>query len=225
MTENPDPVNHSFSSGRMDVKLTGRLSGMIYLKCVEPLMKAMKSRIARWISESELSRGVDICCGIGTQSGIIQSISPKLSVKGLDINPNFIRFASKRFGNGSFICGDATRMPLKSSSLDFLIYSYALHDKPESLRKEMMSEAGRVLNDRGVLFLLDFEQPGKWLERLGFVFTTTIEFLAGWDHFRNGREFIRSNGLSGFITRYPLEKVRYHRIAAGHTGLVMAVLK
>jgi len=222
---NKSGLGKKASSLPVGLSPAGRLSGSLYLNGIEPLMKSMKNRIARWISDLHLESGLDVCCGIGTQCSIISALCPAVSVRGIDLNLDSIRFAQRRQRSDIYMCGDALAMPVETSSVDFLIYSYALHDKPEAMRKVMMSEAERVLRRGGYLFILDFEQPERLIERTGYLFTTLVELMAGWEHYRNGREFIRRNGLSGFMERYRLRMVNYHRIPAGHTGIVMAVFK
>jgi hypothetical protein len=86
----------------------------------------------------------------------------------------------------------------------------------------MISEAKHLLVPDGKMILLDFEPPWNFRSRLGWVLTTSVERLAGKEHFRNGREFLREGGLRKFMERNGLTEQRRYPIGEGNSAIVVS---
>ena len=134
----------------------------------------------------------------------------------------FVRYAAARAPGVPFVCGDAARLPFKDGSLGAVSVSFGLHDKDRDLRRAMMAEARRVLGPGGKLVAVDFEPPWNARSRVGALFAQAIELLAGGDHYRNGREFLRRGGLGAFLRESGFAEVSRHVIATGAIAVVVA---
>jgi ubiquinone/menaquinone biosynthesis C-methylase UbiE len=162
---------------------------------------------------------IDICCGTGVQLKRIADSGGE-AVCGLDFDRRVLFYAGHKY-DFPLVQGDAGRLPFSSGVFGTAVISFALHDKKPAFREKMLREARRVLHRGGDLLLVDFERPWDRKSRWGAAFSHLIELTAGREHYRNGREFLRSGGLSGFTGRYRLRVVTHHRIAGGGLGIVL----
>jgi ubiquinone/menaquinone biosynthesis C-methylase UbiE len=102
-----------------------------------------------------------------------------------------------------------------------IIISYALHEKIPQVRQKMAKEAQRLLTPGGKLILVDYESPWNGRSRLGAFFTHLIERVAGGDHFRNYRHFLREGGLREWTRRqHIIERERYEVELASSSILI-----
>lgn len=121
-----------------------------------------------------------------------------------------------------FVCGDAVQLPFKNGSVQAASISFGLHDKNPETRKAVMKEARRVLGPGGKLIAVDFEKPWNAKSRVGALFVWAIERLAPREHYRNGREFLKSGGLRAFLRANGLVEVERRDIEAGALAIVVA---
>ncbi|MQY56653.1 methyltransferase domain-containing protein, partial [bacterium] len=166
---------------------------------------------------------LDICCGTGKQCHLIGNNGQKAI--GLDIDPKMVEYAASKYPHLLFICADAGRIPLQKKSLNGVIISYALHDKPPEMRTRMLAEARRLLVPEGKIILVDFENPWNRLSRLGGFFTWIIERLAGGEHYKNRQQFLRKGGLKEFVEKNDLVEVEKRNIELAASSIVVAQFK
>lgn len=194
--------------------------GRIYDWLIEPMVKSIKKKVAFYFQVHNLFPALDICCGTGTQCCILKNIHPH--VYGLDIDPKMVEYAARKYPNGAFICADAADIPFIDHSFKGVLISFSLHDKTSESREKIMKEAQRVLNARGTIVFVDFENPWNIRSMLGSVLSLTIERSAGREHFRNNRRFLRQGGLRAFIQRHRLVEVERYNIEMGAIAIVLA---
>jgi len=218
------------------------LPGLIYDLAFKRMFRGLRRRVARTVEKERLYPWLDVCSGTGSQfrtiagrsgeqmrragerGGSEQSIEPENSefVYGLDMSFGFIRYAAARAPLIPFVCGDAGRLPFKDRTFRAVTVSFGLHDKSPDLRHAMMTEARRVLAPGGKLIAVDFKPPWDARSRIGALFAHAIERLAGGEHYRNGREFLRRGGLSFFLRESGFVEVSRRDIATGAIGMVVA---
>ena len=194
------------------------LFGQLYDALLEPMLHKWKSRVASWIEEDSPGVTLDICCGTGKQCRLIAAMQRAV---GLDLDLNLLKYAGSVAPHITFVCGDAAHLPFKSASLQNASISLALHDKPAYLRDQMLREAQRILKHEGHLFLIDFERPVSVKSRIGYAFIFLIEFMAGYEHFSNGRAFVKSGGLKAFIRENDFAALKNHTSRWGSSSVVM----
>jgi ubiquinone/menaquinone biosynthesis C-methylase UbiE len=85
-----------------------------------------------------------------------------------------------------------------------------------------MKEAQRLLSSGGAIVFVDFENPWNLRSKVGAVLSFMIEWIAGREHFRNNRQFLRQGGLRAFIQRHRLVEVERYNIAMGAIAIVLA---
>lgn len=197
--------------------------GWLYDASIELFLSGMKKRVVKYINRYCLFPALDICCGTGKQCHLVEERGHDNKVIiGLDLDLKMMCFAAAKYPQLPFICADASHIPIKNRSIQGIIVSYALHDKPPEMRIKMLEEAQRLLAPEGKIILLDFEQPWNIRSRIGRFFTYLIECTAGKEHFRNGQQFIKQGGLREFIKKNKLVEIERRDIELGNSSIVVA---
>lgn len=160
------------------------------------------NKIVNFLSEKVKDKIVlDFGCGTGKFLPTLVPLSKKYV--GMDISENQLKIAkekSKNYGNVELIKNSITEIPLESNSIDLIFSSWvigSIHDL--KLRKEIIEEMKRVVNEGGPIYLIENDVNGeykdiveegygnektmkklKWLEENGFrkitSFRTCFEF-------------------------------------------------
>ena len=217
------------------------LPGLLYDGILERPLAGLRRKVAEIVAETDLFPLIDICCGPGGQTGRLGRVNATAGrldrpraprprqipdreppVFGLDINLRMIEYASARRPGVPFICGDATRLPLRKGAFRCALFSFALHEQEPEVRRLMLDAARAAVAPGGRLIFVDFENPWDSKSRRAHIYTSLIEFLAGAQHFRRNRDFLRRGGLRAFLAENGLTEVRRHDIAAGACAIVLA---
>jgi demethylmenaquinone methyltransferase/2-methoxy-6-polyprenyl-1,4-benzoquinol methylase len=196
------------------------LPGWLYDLFLGLLLRGVRRRVSLLFPAGDSSRGLDICCGTGSQCRIVQRRGKRAF--GLDRSFGMLRYAASRSRFPSSVCGDALDLPFRDSSFNTILLSFALHDKAPGDRIRIMTEAKRVLEPRGKMIFVDFEPAWNKKSRWGIRFTSVIERLAGNPHYSNGREFVRSGGLRAFLRENGLEEMSRSDHPMGALSIVVA---
>lgn len=187
----------------------------IYEVVIEPLLRRWKTRVTAQIRQTP-DAVLDVCCGIGTQCRMISRLAPAV---GIDLDLSALRYARRMSPGVLFVCADAAHLPFRRSVFQAAVISMALHDKAEALRKSMIGELLPMTAADGKIILLDFERPRSAKAHIGYAMIWAIERLAGREHFRNGREFVRRGGLGGFLRRLNLQTETVHQSVWGSSSI------
>ncbi len=193
----------------------------LYDRIIEPLIAHWKHRLAHWL-EDESGRILDVGCGIGRQVETLHH--HQHAAFGLDLNKNWLKYAKRRTLQLNLVCGDATRLPFKDHSFSVILFSLALHEQDAKLRSHLLNSLPRLLTSDGKIGIIDFEKPRSFKSKLGFLFVSIFEVLAGWTHFRNGQRFIRQNGVTGLTEAHGWQPIQYHFSETASTSTLLAQL-
>jgi ubiquinone/menaquinone biosynthesis C-methylase UbiE len=194
------------------------LPGLLYDLAFSRMFRGLRRWVAWRVRQGRLYPWLDVCCGTGDQ---LREPIPGLAL-GLDLSFSFVRYAAARAPNGQFVCGDAARLPFRDSSMRAVSVSVGLHDKSLEVRAAILAEARRVLAPGGRLIAVDFERPWNAASQAGALFARAVERLAGRDHYRNGRDFLRRGGLREFLRENGFTEIERRAIAFGSMGAVVA---
>jgi len=226
------------------------LPGRLYDLAFGGMFRALKRRVAAAVGSEGLYPWLDICCGTGSQfrelgeafgGGSVggggrrgkgekaregrrggRQPGSRGPVFGLDKNLGMVTYAAARASGLPFVCGDAGRLPFKDRTFRAVTVSFGIHDKSPALRKEMMAEARRVLALGGRLIAVDFENPWNAKSKAAALAVRAVEHLAGGEHYRNGRDFLKRGGLRAFLRECGFVEVSRSDIAAGSISVVVA---
>jgi ubiquinone/menaquinone biosynthesis C-methylase UbiE len=94
-----------------------------------------------------------------------------------------------------------------------------IHENPPSRRREMLEEALRILDPRGVLFILDYHRPSTTSGQAAGVIEYLVEWVAGGEHFRNYRRFMRDGALTAFLAHLPRNRIHWEPVVHGSMAL------
>ncbi len=128
---------------------------------------AWKRRLIDLLPDTGVKRCLDLACGTGDLTLLLQARYPQARVTGLDLTPAMIDLARTRRGAGSieFVVGDMTATSWPDDSADVITGGYALRNAP-SLERALY-EVHRVLRPGGTAAFLEFSKPasraGQWL--------------------------------------------------------------
>ena len=168
-------------------------------------------------------RILEVACGTGTLSRLLAREG--FDVLALDKSYSMIKHAQNKIddsciGRVTVIQGDASTMPFYSASFDAVIIQFGLHEMKNKIRIDSFREVIRVAKKNAVFVVVDFVPTYK-LSYSKFILTI-IEFIAGMEHFRNGRRFIKDGGLLSFLENLNLDIVKTHRFFSGNICLAVA---
>ena len=161
-------------------------------------------------------RVLDVCCGTGDQA--LHYAARGIEAVGIDNEPTMIRVArnnmrKRGLSNASFQVADGCNLPFRDNSFDFVSVSMALHEKERPARDKVISEMKRVVKHDGTLVFIDLTVP---LPRNTFGFGVRIvEFIAGWNHFRCSRDYVRQGGLDFLLANKGLREEKRDYIKYG----------
>jgi len=194
--------------------------GFIYDKLLEPMLRRIKRRVAGIVSKYGLDSCLDVCCGTGVQCSFIESRGTR--VVGLDLDRKMLEFAAMKYPLIPFVCADAAKAPFKPDAFRGLVISFALHDKKEEMRTQIIRESANLIGESGYVVFVDFVKPWNFKSKIGYLFSYLIERMAGGEHFRNGRQFLSAGGLDRFMLKSGIVVVERHDIALGCLSVVLA---
>ncbi|MBW2590261.1 MAG: methyltransferase domain-containing protein, partial [Deltaproteobacteria bacterium] len=168
-------------------------------------------------------RILEVACGTGTLSHLLAKKG--FNVLALDNSYSMIRQTYNKTQDScssrvTAIHGDASIMPFYSASFDAVIMQLGLHEMENSIRMDSGREIIRVAKKDAVFVLFDFAPTNKW--SYSKFILTIIEFIAGTNHYRNGRRFIKDGGILSFLENLNLEIIKTHRFFSGNICLAVA---
>jgi len=124
-------------------------------------------------------RVLDLGCGTGTLTVMIQRTHPEAEVVGLDGDPQVLAIAQEKARQaGMRIIWDeglADRLPYPTGSFDRVVSSLMIHHLAPEAKRSAMREVLRVLSLGGTFHILDFGQPHSLAMRLASILVSRLE--------------------------------------------------
>ncbi len=196
----------------------GEWSARVYSILIDPLLRALRRRITAVCVEQGLTDVIDIACATGAQCRSLHRAG--LEPTGLDLSEAMISRA-RRIGPARirYVVGSAFSLPFPTGAFSGAILSLCLHEHPFTEQDKMLAEAMRVVRPGGRLIIAEYSPPERGNPTWAFI--QGVERLAGKEHFRNFRGFVRVGGADRFIARLP-KTVRQERIFSGTIALIVA---
>lgn len=194
---------------------------------IEPFLSRIKlltvKILLKRFNKSRDVRILEVACGTGTLSHLLAKKG--FNVFSLDKSYSMILQAynkthSSSIGMVTAIHGDASTMPFYSASFDAVIMQLGLHEMENKIRMNSGREIIRVAKKDAVFVFFDFAPTNKW--SFSKFILTIIEFIAGTDHFRNGRRFIKDGGILSFLENLNLDIIKTHRFFHGNICLAVS---
>lgn len=118
------------------------------------LHKIIKTQAIKMLDIKARSMVLDLCCGTGDFTKIINRIFPRAKVIGLDNSVEMLKFAKIKNPKESFILGDCTDLGFGENEFDYVTIGFGLRNIEN--RQKAIEEIFRVLNKGGKFLHLDF---------------------------------------------------------------------
>lgn len=190
----------------------------------DPLLKwimreeKLKNELIRVADIAPDSRVLDVGCGTGTLTIMIQRAQPDAKIVGLDGDPRVLQIAANK-SPGSAIEWDrglASELPYGDDEFDRVVTSLVIHHLDTATKRAAFNDAYRVLKPGGVMCVLDFCKPQSIPDRILAAGMRHLEQTA--DNF-DGRlpEFMAESGFASIH-----EKARFNS-PVGPVAILTAV--
>ena len=151
--------------------------------CYVPLGGEEKCRreLISPVTFSPNDRILDMCCGTGGATfAIATKAGPRCQIIGIDLSFGQVEAAQRncRYDNVIFLLGDAAASSFKEHSFDKVFITHALHEMELDTRLKVLSEAKKVLREKGQIIILELDNPPSLFVRLfiGFWFLYWLPF-------------------------------------------------
>jgi len=152
----------------------------------DPLLKwvmreaTFKRRLIQEANIQPKMKVLDLGCGTGTLTLMLQRAHPKAEVTGLDGDPRVLDIARAKSGtlNIQWDEGLASSLPYPDSVFDSVVTSLVIHHLVTDDKRLAFGEIHRVLKPRGELHVLDFGAPHSSLTRFITTYMRGLEETA-----------------------------------------------
>jgi ubiquinone/menaquinone biosynthesis C-methylase UbiE len=144
--------------------------------------------IVEAVAERNPAVVVDVGCGTGALSIPIAARLPSARVIGVDGDPQVLDIARGKPGAEAveWTEGLAGALHLKAGEADVVVTSLVLHHLPVQTKREMLSEAHRVLRPGGRLIVADWAAPQDVVASVGFALLQVLDGFATTNDNRRG---------------------------------------
>jgi ubiquinone/menaquinone biosynthesis C-methylase UbiE len=191
-----------------------------YDSLIEPMNSGLRSIGFKMLPAKSGMKVLDIGCGTGAQLVRYQSVQCK--VFGVDTSPSMLQRARLKLGEQAEIYQvSGSRLPFPENHFDIILLSTVLHEMDPELRVKVLIEAYRVMKESGRILIIDFH-PGPLKPIKGWIYRFIInvaEFIAGWEHFKNSRQYLAAGGIPALIDDCKLKIEDYKIVTGGNFGI------
>lgn len=160
------------------------------------VLGGLRALAARLVEPQAGMRILDIGCGTGEQLAVLQQAGGE--VYGIDLSEAILKIAGEKLGGAAALSiADAIEIPFPDGAFDLVIFSLFLHQLDPGGRSAAVNEAMRAARPGGRVLVVDFHAgPIETIRgNLTKLVISAVEFLAGWQHFSNSRDFLARGGL------------------------------
>ena len=186
----------------------------LYDPLLHLVMHRVRKKVTHIVKKLPHNSIVDICCGTGNQLKYLKRAG-FIEATGVDISRSMLNQARK--GKTHVACDeqDASKMHFKDNTFELGIISFALHEKPEHIAREIISEAERIIHPRGHLIIVDYLFEGH-VSLPARKTIHLVERLAGKQHHQNFKRYLEYGGMDQLMKGYARkEEYRFHANATG----------
>jgi ubiquinone/menaquinone biosynthesis C-methylase UbiE len=186
---------------------------------LEPLVRGFRRAGLELAAPEPGWRVLDVGCGTGTHLAMYADAA--CEVAGIDLNPDMLARARRRLGQGADLReADALELPFRGDAFDLAIGMLILHEMAPADRVAVLGEMARVAHR---VLIIDHhpDHDGSLRGRAIRVLSTGIERIAGGDHYRNYRQFLRTGGIPGVVAGSSRGIAASRREAFGSMGVYL----
>lgn len=195
-----------------------------YAKIYDPLLfyfiRPIRKGVVLLVKKYRYKKILDVCCGTGDQLKLLKQHG--FDGQGVDISETMLNVALGGRIKADCLLQDATQMHFDNDLFDLSMVVFALHEKHTDSARGILEEMLRVTQKNGHILIVDYEithQTGTVSKALIYL----IEWIAGGEHYRHFKAYLKAGGLPALLSRMPLTELKRHYF--GHHGIVLTLLK
>lgn len=179
------------------------LAASLYDPLLHFYMKSIRRAVLNELLPYKDKAVLDLCCGTGNQLKLLAK-NGFTNLHCLDLSAEMLKIAGKSAYPIQIYNEDATQTHFDEASFDIAMISFGMHEKDKTTQKNLILEIHRLLKKDGLLLIVDFAFDAKTplVTKIGVSF---VERLAGGDHYKNFKAYVRNKGFAGAI---PVDKFR-----------------
>ncbi|GMQ94444.1 MAG: class I SAM-dependent methyltransferase [Acidimicrobiia bacterium] len=202
-----------------DTKDAYRRVARFYDRLLEPVNAPLRAIGLKLFPPDESMRVLDVGCGTGAH--LEAYVESGATCSGIDLSPAMLEQARSRLGDRAELrVGDAAALPYDEASFDLVFTSLFLHELDDATRTGVLSEMARVVRPDGRILVIDYRTGSlRTKGRVTRAISTVAERIAGRDHYRNWRTYLRSGGIPAMISGIGLDIDREKIVAGGNLAL------
>ena len=195
-------------------------SAKFYDKILYPFIRSIRLRVISVVKKYQYKTILDVCCGTGDQLKLLQAHG--FDGEGIDISDAMLNIAQKGELKANCKHQNAAKMHYEDTKFELVMTAFALHEKDHDTARKIVEEIVRVTAKGGDILIVDYELSEKTsaLSKMSIYF---IEWLAGGEHYKNFRSYIKKGGLPELLSGITLTEVERHYF--GQQGIVLLLLR
>ena len=195
-------------------------SAKFYDRLLYPFIRSIRIRVIKVVKKYQYKTILDVCCGTGDQLKLLKEHG--FDAEGVDISDAMLDIAQR--GKVKVNCKhqDAAKMHYEDAKFELVMTAFALHEKDHDTARKIVEEMVRVTAKGGDILIVDYELSEK-TSALSKMLIYFIEWLAGGEHYRNFRSYIKRGGLPELLSAITLREVE--RYYFGQNGIVLLLLR
>jgi len=178
-------------------KMFHRLSYVYDL--IDLFIMDIRTEVVDLTNAKEGAKILDVATGTGKQAFAFGKRG--YEVVGIDLSEHMLKVAERNneYNNVGFILADAAKLPFIDQHFDVGCISFALHEMPLSIRKQVLQEIVRVTRIGGTIMINDYSSSSE--KRAGGYF---VRYIARLYESKYYAEFIQSD-LNSLLKGYGIE--------------------
>ncbi len=195
-------------------------SAKFYDLLLYPFIRPIRNKVIALVKQYHYGSILDVCCGTGDQLKLLKQHG--FDGEGIDLSDAMLSVAGKGEHQANCIHQDATQMHYEDAKFDLGMTAFSLHEKSHTSARKIVEEMVRVTSEGGDILIIDYELSEK-TSTLSKILIYFIEWIAGGDHYRNFKSYIKKGGLPELLSGIILTEVDRHYF--GQYGIVLLLLR
>ena len=194
-------------------------SAKFYDPILFPFIRPIRNKVIALVKQYHYGSILDVCCGTGDQLKLLKLHG--FDGEGIDLSDAMLSVAGKGEHKANCIHQDATQMHYEDAKFDLAMTAFSLHEKSHASARKIVEEMVRVTSEGGDILIVDYELSEK-TSTLSKMLIYFIEWLAGGEHYRNFKAYLKKGGLPELLSGITLTEVERHYF--GQYGIVLLLL-
>lgn len=194
---------------KSNYNLMAKIYDPILYLALKPIRIAVMNELLKYKGKIIL----DLCCGTGNQIKLLSKHGFR-NLYCLDISDSMLEIAKRSDSSIKIYNEDATKTSFDDAWFYVVIISFAIHEKDRNTQQALINEAHRIIKKDGFMLVVDYVFDNK-TTKYGRILISTIERIAGSEHYRNFKNYIQNKGLLSLIKKDKFNLTKCNRMSSG----------